>query len=381
METGQTQKNINKNSKHLWGILVIITLVLFTLLAISYKRVPYILNFMLSARRRVEARLRTPLYEKGKILFSRNERLYVMNADGENLRSLSNLHGVHDFKWSPDGSRVAFTDYLSLYVINSDGSNLHELDTAPGKANSGWEILHPIWSPSGSKLSYEKENLESYKMSVRNIITSKANGTDRYNIDSYLFDFFIDGYPNYCGFASWTQDGVYLLFSCFEYPILTGYKMRATGSEPAQLVEIIGYGYPFFWSPDGNKIAFASNKNGEGNLQVMNVDGSDAFRMLPANGEVHDLNWSPNSQRILFSSGKEKNQEIYMVNADGSNLIRLTNNNFIDKNPAWSPNGDMIVFSSDRDGNLEIYVMNLDGSNEIRLTYNVEADENPQWSR
>jgi len=334
---------------------------------------------MLSFSRRNEARLRTSLYEKGKILFNRNERLYMMNADGGNLRLLSDLHGVHDFKWSPDESRIAFIDHLSLYVINSDGTNLHKLDSAPVSTDFEWKILHPAWSPDGSRLSYEKEYSNPEK-NDRSVITSKADGTDRYNLDAYLFDYFGDNYPKYCGFASWLPDGVYILFSCFYEQTLTSYMMKADGSDPIRLNEINSES-SLSWSPDGKQVTFPVNINGDGTLRILNIDGANSIRLPIKDGEIQDPTWSPDGKKVLFSSGKEKEQEIYIVNADGSNLIRLTNNNFVDKDPAWSPYGNMIVFSSDRDGNMEIYVMNLDGSNVIRLTYNVEADENPQWSQ
>ena len=85
-------------------------------------------------------------------------------------------------------------------------------------------------------------------------------------------------------------------------------------------------------------------------------------------------------ERIAFASDRDGNFEIYVINADGSGPTRLTRNAFIEGNPAWSADGSRISFDSDHDGNRQIYVMNADGSNQTNLTNNVAEDSNPAWS-
>ena len=89
--------------------------------------------------------------------------------------------------------------------------------------------------------------------------------------------------------------------------------------------------------------------------------------------------WSPDGKKIAFDSDRDGNWEIYVMNADGSNPINLTNNNGVDWYSTWSPDGRKIAFSSNRDGNFQIFVMNADGSNPIRLTKNKAWDEDPAW--
>ena len=73
--------------------------------------------------------------------------------------------------------------------------------------------------------------------------------------------------------------------------------------------------------------------------------------------------WSPDGRRIAFTSERDGNPEIYVMNADGSGVTRLTYNDArdLDSFPAWSPDGRRIAFHSNRDGNFEIYVMNASG--------------------
>ena len=64
----------------------------------------------------------------------------------------------------------------------------------------------------------------------------------------------------------------------------------------------------------------------------------------------------------MFASERDGNREIYVMNIDGSEQIRLTDNPAVDSDPVWAPDGSRIAFWSRRDGNFEIYVMNADGS-------------------
>ncbi len=84
--------------------------------------------------------------------------------------------------------------------------------------------------------------------------------------------------------------------------------------------------------------------------------------------------------KIAFASNRDGNFEIYVMNPDGSNQTRLTNNPARDNEPTWSPDGAKIAFVTDRDANAEIYVMNADGSSQTRLSNNPEHDSDPDWS-
>ncbi len=65
--------------------------------------------------------------------------------------------------------------------------------------------------------------------------------------------------------------------------------------------------------------------------------------------------YSPDGQKIAFSSTRDGNLEVYSMNPDGTNPTRLTNNSASDTYPAFSPDSSQIAFDSNRDGNDEIY--------------------------
>ena len=134
------------------------------------------------------------------------------------------------------------------------------------------------------------------------------------------------------------------------------------------------------WSPDGRRIAFGSDRDGNREIYVMNADGSGVTRLTDNDAIDSGPAWSPDGRRIAFSSTRDGRFEVYVMNADGSGVTRLTDNDAFDWHPAWSPDGRHIAFQSNRDGNWEIYVMNGDGSGVTRLTYNGAADGSPAWS-
>ncbi|MCH7802204.1 MAG: VCBS repeat-containing protein, partial [Chloroflexi bacterium] len=91
--------------------------------------------------------------------------------------------------------------------------------------------------------------------------------------------------------------------------------------------------------------------------------------------------WSPDGAKIAFYSQRDGNLEVYVTNTDGSIQTNITKHPDDDLSPAWSTDGRRIVFSSDRDSNqgTEIYVMDADGTNQTRLTSVAGFDVSPHW--
>ena len=136
--------------------------------------------------------------------------------------------------------------------------------------------------------------------------------------------------------------------------------MNADGSGQQNLTRNVALDDSPAWSPDGQKIAFVSNRDGkpegrfppESDIHIMNADGSGQQKLTrnPA-GEGQPV-WSPDGQQIAFERhvggvGNNRNIEIYVMNADGSGQRRLTSNPAFDGWPVWSPDGQRIAFTSD----------------------------------
>ena len=178
----------------------------------------------------------------------------------------------------------------------------------------------------------------------------------------------------------WSPDGEKIAFVSYRDGNLKIFVMDADGNNRTRLTKDSGGNASPAWSPDGEKIAFHSTRDGNHEIYVMEADGSNQTRLTNDSGDNDTPAWSPDGEKIAFHSIRDGNQEIYVMEADGSNQTRLTNDSAGDARPAWSPDGEKIAFHSNRDGNQEIYVMEADGSNQTRLTNHSGGNARPVWS-
>ncbi len=136
------------------------------------------------------------------------------------------------------------------------------------------------------------------------------------------------------------------------------------------------------WSPDGRRIAFASNRTGDYEIWVMNADGSGATRLTKDAAADQHPAWSPDGTRIAFASGRSTTKnttDLWVMNSDGSSPTRLLAMPGNERYPDWAPDGSRIVFS--HFGGAEapgIWTVRPDGTGAALVAGG--ALHNPQWS-
>jgi len=234
----------------------------------------------------------------------------------------------------------------------------------------------------------------------RIIFTRLGNGyVDLYGMDvnghnlqllttSYAFD----------DWGNWSSDTFKIVFQSDRIPDTTYtprfqiYVMNSDGSSVGQLTfpdparDSTGHikdttsNFHPVWSPDGTKIAFASSRDTNPEIYVMDPNGSNIVRLTHDGAEDGQPAWSPDGSKIAFATNRDGNNEIYVMNANGSGQVDLTNNAASDLTPAWSPDGTKIAFQSDRQTDYAVWVMNADGSNPVRLTDPSVPAGSPSWS-
>ena len=244
---------------------------------------------------------------------SDNGEIFLMNPDGKRVRQLTR-HLQYDSSpaWSPDGQKIAFMSYRDehrfkgwgsingeIYVMNADGTNPINLTQSPERA---------------------------------------------------------DGSP------SWSPDGKQIVFHVFEQGIADIWVMGSDGGKPRNLTNHDALdGYPD-WSPDGKQITFSSDRDGGRKFEawenrevyVMNADGTNLINLTNHPADDRHPDWSPDGLRIAFSSNRDgdwekkpnDNWEVYVMNADGPNPINLTNHKAWDSGPVWEPVPNLSVSSN-----------------------------------
>jgi serine/threonine-protein kinase len=142
------------------------------------------------------------------------------------------------------------------------------------------------------------------------------------------------------------------------------------------------------WSPDGSRIVFASDRDGDFDLYVVNADGTDLRQLTNEEGNEIEPAWSPDGTRIAYhQSGISSDLgPLAVLTLDGDRVVSeglVPGPDLIVGRPAWSPDGTRIayrVWTTDRDPDTLIYVIGSDGSGPTLLAEAHLEDSSPAWT-
>jgi len=121
------------------------------------------------------------------------------------------------------------------------------------------------------------------------------------------------------------------------------------------------------------KIVFVSNKNGNEDIYIMNIDGTELTQLTDSSNADSYPVGSTDGQKIAYTSEIDGYWQIMLMDIDGKNKIQLTDDQVRSGCPAFSYDGRYIFYEVLEDGDWELYRMNSDGSSRKRLTFNMDA--------
>jgi choloylglycine hydrolase len=291
-----------------------------------------------------------PLTDQGVISFSRlaetETSIFSIRADGQDETRLTqaqpsrmDLHST----WSADGSWVAFTELSSdrsrIMTMRADGSARTSI-TADGK----YYALVPSISPDGARIAYTSDRDGNYE-----VYTIRADGTDEQQITR------TDPPVTFVG-PKYSPDGTKLLVAMRAAPTDPNqdlYIINADGTgRPRRLTTGADNAESRAWSPDGTRIVFNNVVNSVGQIFVVNTNGTGMTQVTtnsantpplvigeffpPIRGDVTPA-WSPDGQWIAFASDRTGNFEINIVRPDGSSLSQVTYTANNELSLGWRP--------------------------------------------
>ncbi|MEZ4383661.1 MAG: hypothetical protein R3A79_20185 [Nannocystaceae bacterium] len=168
------------------------------------------------------------------------------------------------------------------------------------------------------------------------------------------------------------------------------YVMDADGGHPRRLTDDPRGDTAPSWSPDGRYLAFLSDRGGGDRIYLLEaaaLDGSAAPaelrpRRLTADRDLlaeAEIAWAPSSERIALIGVGDRTTSLWVAEVPSGDLRRLTDDGALDQGPSWSPSGGHLAFASNREGELDVYRVSADGGAPTRLTQEPGADWLPRW--
>lgn len=266
--------------------------------------------------------------------------VYVVNVDGSGARTLTNRPLAFDSHpaWSPDGSRIAFESTVdgrrTIWVMQADGQGLRRLTDLAGISAE----TAPAWSPRGDRIAYASDrdgNEEIY------VVAADGSGSRR-----------LTDNPAADAVPSWSPDGARIAFVSDRDGQPGIWVMRDDGSAPTRMVPgPVDPGSKPAWAPEGRQVLFASDRDG-GNLDIYIAPtdptsaGPPPTKLIAGPGLDGEPAVSPDGSKVAFASDRDGTPEVYVANRDGSNVVKVTTK-ARSYTPTWSPDGRQLAYIYD----------------------------------
>lgn len=307
-----------------------------------------------------------------------------------NIRQLTFAGENAEAYWSADGKQLIFQSKRDggkcdrIYVMDADGKNVRPVSSGEGRTTcsylfpDGRRVLYASTHLAGKACPPDPDYSKGYVWKLYesyDIFTADPDGKNLKRLTDN---------PGYDAEATLSPDGKTILFTSLRNGDLDLYTMDRKGKQVKRITHDLGYDGGGFFSRDGKRIVWRTSRPKTDaekaayqellrdsairpmNLEiwVANADGSNA-KQVTSNGAANfGPYFFPDGKRIVFASNAGdpggRNFDLWMVNDDGTGLERITFNDTFDGFPMFSPDGKTLVFASNRNaavkGDTNIFV-------------------------
>ena len=243
--------------------------------------------------------------------------------------------------WSPDGSKLAFCAFTQregedrqswgLYTCDPDGTNF-EFVTANGK--------EPEWNPQGTRLSYQL--VKPGQRPRLAVVNADGSGAHAVGSEGLLQNDW-----------SWDPRGQQITYESYAGGEFQIRLVDTSGTKDRVLTDGEGGLYKDRtpeWSPRGDKIVFERHHRvaPTNELWVVDPETGEDKRIAAFRGRSYDATWSPDGSKIAFISNKDgdiNEYDLYVMDADGKNVEQISALPGDEYAPSWSPDGSAIAFT------------------------------------
>ena len=243
-------------------------------------------------------------------------------------------------------------DETTVFLTDGAGTKTDVVAKIPGRA----EAL--TWSPDGSKLLLDGDGTGSdFELQVVDAETGAVTPLAPSPSSNE-------------GGASWSPDGDTVAFFSNREGDFAGYTVPAAGGEPVRVTPETAPGVAdLAWSPDGTQLAFSSTSNVDSDVWLVGADGSSPKKVSTVPGS-RQPRWSPDGKQLIISAQPldAETSGIFTLDPATGESSEVADTEFHDTFPVWAPDGASAYFISavpndDADGGTadDLYRVDLDG--------------------
>ncbi|MCD6325924.1 PD40 domain-containing protein [bacterium] len=319
---------------------------------------------------------------------SADRDLWLKPLDGSPAKRLTDFDGTDDCPmWSPDGEKLYFLsdrgDVTNVWVKTIEEGEATQATQVTHFDSDG--LVHARIARDGSRLVCELDGQiytvdpatgESSKVAIEAPSDIKQNNIERRTYEREATEMALSKDAKQIAFV--IRGEVFARRVSGKGRKIT---MRLTDT-PARESDVC-------WSPDGKKLAFCSDRNGNSDIFVMTSTDKKEKRLsvsrhrktkslLASPEEEYSPVWSPDGKQIAYLKGRG---ELWVADTAGKNAKRLSEGPLI-RSIAWSPDSGWLAFSRMcEEWQSEVFVVASDGGEQHNITKDPAWDYGPVWDK